>query len=284
MVAIDRVVTHGTFELDGGSWEVDNNIWLIGDNSNVVVFDAAHDAAPIVEAVGGRHVVAVVCTHGHNDHVTVAPELGKTLDAPVLLHPADEVLWRMTHPDKDFRSISDGETLSVGGTELRALHTPGHSPGSVCWYSHDLGVVFSGDTLFSGGPGATGRSYSDFPTILRSISERLGKLPGETVVHTGHGDSTTSATRSSTTRSGWPAATRGSSRAGATAKSGDDFRSAVTLAADSPPPPPCGGCAPATSPTAPNRPAPPRMWRHTATPGSPPNSCARRPVADRYIR
>ena len=88
VVDIDKVVTHGTFELDGGSWEVDNNIWLVGDNSNVVVFDAAHDAAPIVEAVGGRHVIAVVCTHGHNDHVTVAPELGETLDAPVLLHPA----------------------------------------------------------------------------------------------------------------------------------------------------------------------------------------------------
>ncbi|MDT5173977.1 MAG: hypothetical protein QOG37_1228 [Mycobacterium sp.] len=191
MVSIDRVVTHGTFELDGGSWEVDNNIWLFGDNSNVVVFDAAHDAKPIIEAVGGRNVVAVVCTHGHNDHVTVAPELGKELDAPVLLHPADEVLWRMTHPDKDFHAIGDGESVHVAGTELRALHTPGHSPGSVCWWALDLGVVFTGDTLFSGGPGATGRSYSDFPTILESISERLGKLPDETVVHTGHGDSTT---------------------------------------------------------------------------------------------
>jgi glyoxylase-like metal-dependent hydrolase (beta-lactamase superfamily II) len=188
---IDKIVTHGTFELDGGSWEVDNNIWLIGDNSNVVVFDAAHDAAPIIEAVGGRHVVAVVCTHGHNDHVTVAPQLGAELDAPVLLHPADDVLWRMTHPDKDFRAISDGDTLSVAGLNLRALHTPGHSPGSVCWYAPELGMVFSGDTLFSGGPGATGRSYSDFPTILQSISERLGTLPGDTVVHTGHGDSTT---------------------------------------------------------------------------------------------
>ncbi|OBG71892.1 Zn-dependent hydrolase [Mycobacterium sp. E2462] len=190
MVEIQRVVTHGTFELDGGSWEVDNNIWLIGDNSNVVVFDAAHTAEPIIEAVAGRHVVAVVCTHGHNDHVTVAPELGAALDAPVLLHPADEVLWRMTHEGKDFRAITDGETIDVGGTELLALHTPGHSPGSVCWYAPDLGVVFSGDTLFAGGPGATGRSYSDFPTILASISGRLGTLPGETVVHTGHGDST----------------------------------------------------------------------------------------------
>ena len=191
MARIDKIVTHGTFELDGGSWEVDNNIWLVGDNSNVVVFDAAHDAAPIIEAVAGRHVVAVVCTHGHNDHVTVAPELGKALDAPVLLHPGDDVLWRMTHPDKDFRAISDGDTLSVAGMQLQALHTPGHSPGSVCWYAPELGMVFSGDTLFSGGPGATGRSYSDFPTILQSISERLGTLPGETVVHTGHGDSTT---------------------------------------------------------------------------------------------
>ena len=188
---IQKVVTHGTFELDGGSWEVDNNIWIVGDGAEVVVFDAAHTAAPILDAVAGRKVLAVVCTHGHNDHVTVAPELGAAFDAPVLLHPGDEVLWRMTHPDKDFRTVSDGDTLRVAGAELRALHTPGHSPGSVCWYAPEVGVLFSGDTLFSGGPGATGRSYSDFPTILRSISERLGALPGDTVVHAGHGDSTT---------------------------------------------------------------------------------------------
>ena len=188
--AIQRVVTSGTFELDGGSWDVDNNIWIVGDHTNVVVFDAAHTAQPIIDAVAGRNVVAVVCTHGHNDHVTVAPELGEALDAPVLLHPADEVLWRMTHPDKDFRSIDDGLVLSAGDVEIRALHTPGHSPGSVCWYAPDLGAVVSGDTLFNGGPGATGRSFSDFPTILASISEKLGKLPADTVVYTGHGDST----------------------------------------------------------------------------------------------
>jgi glyoxylase-like metal-dependent hydrolase (beta-lactamase superfamily II) len=187
---IERIVTHGTFELDGGSWEVDNNIWLVGDDSDVVVFDAAHTAAPIVEAVGGRNVVAVVCTHGHNDHVTVAPELGATFDAPVLLHPADDMLWRMTHPDKGFRTVADDEVLSVAGLDLHALHTPGHSPGSVCWYAPELGAVFSGDTLFSGGPGATGRSFSDFPTILQSISGQLANLPGDTVVYTGHGDTT----------------------------------------------------------------------------------------------
>ncbi len=191
MAGIDRVVTHGTFELDGGSWEVDNNIWLVGGDDDVVVIDAAHDAGPIIDAVRGRNVVAVVCTHGHNDHVTVAPQLGDALDAPVLLHPADEVLWRMTHPGKEFRALQDGEVLNVAGTELRAIHTPGHSPGSTCLHAPELGAVFSGDTLFQGGPGATGRSYSDFPTILASISERLGKLPGDTVVYTGHGDTAT---------------------------------------------------------------------------------------------
>ncbi|WP_199255704.1 MBL fold metallo-hydrolase [Mycolicibacterium mengxianglii] len=187
---IERIVTSGTFELDGGSWDVDNNIWIVGDDTDVVVFDAAHTAAPIIDAVAGRNVVAVVCTHGHNDHITVAPELGAALDAPVLLHPADDMLWQMTHPDNDFRPVEDDLRLRAGGIELVALHTPGHSPGSVCWYAPDLGAVFSGDTLFQGGPGATGRSFSDFPTILDSIKDKLGALPADTVVYTGHGDTT----------------------------------------------------------------------------------------------
>ncbi|MDX1873597.1 MBL fold metallo-hydrolase [Mycolicibacterium sp. 120266] len=190
-MSVQRVVTSGTFSLDGGTWDVDNNIWLVGDDNEVIVFDAAHTAAPIVEAVGGRHVVAVICTHGHNDHITVAPELAATLDAPVFLHPADEMLWREIHPDTDFRSVEDGLVLSAGGIEVHALHTPGHSPGSVCWSAPALNAVISGDTLFHGGPGATGRSYSSFPTILESISTKLGTLPDETVVYTGHGDTTT---------------------------------------------------------------------------------------------
>jgi glyoxylase-like metal-dependent hydrolase (beta-lactamase superfamily II) len=82
----------------------------------------------------------------------------------------------------------------VGWVQLTARHTQGHSPGSVCFLAPDLGeggVLFSGDTLFQGGPGATGRSYSDFDTIVASITDRLLSLPPETVVHTGHGDSTT---------------------------------------------------------------------------------------------
>jgi glyoxylase-like metal-dependent hydrolase (beta-lactamase superfamily II) len=190
-VSVQRVVTSGTFSLDGGTWDVDNNIWLVGGDEEVIVFDAAHTAAPIIEAVGGRNVVAVICTHGHNDHITVAPELSATLDAPVFLHPADEMLWREIHPDKDFHRVEDGLVLTASGIELHALHTPGHSPGSMCWSAPALGVVVSGDTLFQGGPGATGRSYSSFTTILESISDRLGTLPDETVVYTGHGDTTT---------------------------------------------------------------------------------------------
>ena len=190
-MSIQRVVTHGTFELDGGSWDVDNNIWIVGDDSEVIVIDAAHDAAAIEEAVAGRHVAAVVCTHGHNDHITVAPQLGADLDAPVWLSPADTMLWEMTHGDTAFRPLQDGQVLTAGGIELHALATPGHSPGSTCLYAPALGAVFSGDTLFQGGPGATGRSFSDFPTILSSIKDKLGALPADTVVCTGHGDSTT---------------------------------------------------------------------------------------------
>ena len=191
MTGIQRVVTHGTFELDGGSWEVDNNVWIVGGDANVIVIDAAHDAQAIEDAVAGRNVVAVICTHGHNDHITVAPRLGADLDAPVLLNPADTMLWEMTHGDTEFRPLSDDQVLSAEGIELRAIATPGHSPGSTCLYAPALGAVFSGDTLFCGGPGATGRSFSDFPTILRSIKDELGALPADTVVYTGHGDSTT---------------------------------------------------------------------------------------------
>ncbi|MDV7197818.1 MBL fold metallo-hydrolase [Rhodococcus kroppenstedtii] len=193
---IDRVVTSGTFALDGGEWDVDNNIWLVGDDSEVVIVDAAHDADPIVDAVAGRTVVAVICTHGHNDHVTVAPELARRLDAPILLHPADDVLWERTHPGVGHRDLADGDSIAVAGTTVQVLHTPGHSPGSSCLYLPEAGELFSGDTLFSGGPGATGRSYSDFPTIIGSIRERLFALPPETTVRTGHGDGTTIGTES----------------------------------------------------------------------------------------
>ena len=186
-----HTVVHGTFSLDGGIWEVDNNVWVLGDDAECVVIDAPHDPQPISEIVGDRRLVGILCTHAHNDHVTAAPQLATEFGAPVRLHPDDEVLWRLTHPEASFEPLTDGERIEAAGTTIEVLHTPGHAPGAVCFYVPDLGAVFSGDTLFQGGPGATGRSYSDYDTLVHSIRTRLFPLPRNTVVHTGHGPDTT---------------------------------------------------------------------------------------------
>ena len=189
---LEHLVTSGTFSLDGQTFDVDNNVWLLGDDDEVLVIDAPHDADAIEAAVGDRTVVAIACTHAHDDHVRFAPELAERLSTDVLLHPDDRVLWDLVHsrhePDG---SLRDGQVLHVAGLRVGVLHTPGHAPGAVCFSVPELGVVFTGDTLFSGGPGATGRSHSDYPTILDSIRTRLFALPPETRVLTGHGDETT---------------------------------------------------------------------------------------------
>ncbi|GAA0953342.1 MBL fold metallo-hydrolase [Kribbella koreensis] len=188
---IERVITSGTFSLDGGTWDVDNNVWLVGDDEEVLVIDAAHSAAAIVEAVGDRRVVALVCTHGHNDHINAAVDFRDAVKAPIWLNPADRMLWDTVYDVAPDHDLADGTTFEVAGTTLRAIHTPGHSPGSTSLYAEALNAVFTGDTLFHGGPGATGRSYSDKPTILASIRTNLLTLPPDTTVHTGHGDTTT---------------------------------------------------------------------------------------------
>ena len=189
---VDHAVTSGTFSLDGETFDVDNNVWVVGDERECVVIDAPHSVPEILKVVDGRKVVAIVLTHAHDDHVRVAPELAERTGAPLLLHPAEEVLWELTHAGVPMPApLADGQEVTVGGVTLEVLHTPGHSPGAICLYAPALGCVFTGDTLFQGGPGATGRSYSDRPTIEQSIRDRLLSLPPATVVHTGHGDDTT---------------------------------------------------------------------------------------------
>lgn len=189
---VDHGVTSGTFSLDGQSFEVDNNVWVVGDDAECVVIDAPHDVEGILAVVGDRKVKAIVCTHAHDDHVRVAPALREATGAPILLHPDDRPLWELTHAEDLWDvDLVDGQQIVVGGTTLVVRHTPGHAPGAVCLHAPDLGCVFTGDTLFHGGPGATGRSYSDPELILDSIRARLFDLPDDTVVHTGHGEDTT---------------------------------------------------------------------------------------------
>jgi glyoxylase-like metal-dependent hydrolase (beta-lactamase superfamily II) len=188
---VEHLVTSGVFSLDGQDFDVDNNVWIVGDSSEVIVVDAAHEADKILEVVGDRTLVAVVCTHGHNDHINAVAEIVAATGAPVHLHSDDRMLWDVVNAGLEPRPLADGDIIAVAGTDLQVLHTPGHSPGGVCLYARDLGVVLSGDTLFHGGPGATGRSFSHFPTILDSIRHRLLSLPAQTRVLTGHGDETT---------------------------------------------------------------------------------------------
>lgn len=191
-VRVDHAVSSGTFSLDGETFDVDNNIWVVGDDTECVVIDAPHSVADILAVVGDRKVRAILLTHAHDDHCRVAPALREVVVAPIMLHPDDRDLWELTHTDRLWDiDLHHGFELSVAGTTLRAIHTPGHAPGAVCFYAPDLGCVFTGDTLFEGGPGATGRSFSDAAQLEESIRQRLFVLPDDTVVHTGHGADTT---------------------------------------------------------------------------------------------
>lgn len=193
---IDHEVTAGTFSLDGQTFEVENNVWVIGDDAECVVIDAPHDVDDILQVIDGRRVIAVLCSHGHDDHIRHAPELARATDTRALLHPEDLPVWRLTHAAAPDGSLRDNQVIPIAGVDLRVLHTPGHTPGSVCFYAEEFpgfsaGVVFTADTLFNGGPGATGRSFSDHDQIVDSIRSRLLTLPDATAVKTGHGPATT---------------------------------------------------------------------------------------------
>lgn len=195
---VEHLETSGTFSLDGGTWDVDNNVWIVGDGQECLIIDPAHDPDAVASAVGERQVRAILLTHGHDDHIRAVSRVAERVGAPVYLNPADLMLWEDVYPGTTpDEIIDDGQEFTIGRGEnqvtLRAIHTPGHSPGSTCFYVPDMngGVLFAGDTLFAGGPGATGRSYSDFHTIIASIRDKLFTLPGQTRVLPGHGEATT---------------------------------------------------------------------------------------------
>jgi glyoxylase-like metal-dependent hydrolase (beta-lactamase superfamily II) len=127
MVALDHLVTSGTFSLDGGTWGVDNNVWVLGDEAECVVIDAPHDADAILATVGPRRLTAVLCTHAHDDHIDAARSLADATGAPTWLHPADRELWDMTYPDwVPGRYLADGQKITVGRVDRsRPLTKPG---------------------------------------------------------------------------------------------------------------------------------------------------------------
>ena len=165
---------------------LENNVYLIEDTTSgdALLVDAADDPDAILEFVCDVPVIGVFTTHGHADHHGAVPAVPDALGAPFMLHPLDADIARK----RPTIAIEPGPWL-MGETRATTLHTPGHTPGSVCLSLP--GVVFTGDTLFPGGPGATRFEHSSFTSIIESLERKLFTLPNETVVFPGHGESTT---------------------------------------------------------------------------------------------
>ena len=168
------------------------NTWIIGDDEEVIVIDPGRDPAVVLDVVGDRELLAVICTHGHADQVAAAVGVAGRDEAPVGLHPRDRLLWRDAHPadDPDIE-MEDGGIFEVADTSLEVIHAPGHTGGSVCLYCEDLGVVFTGHALADSGPVPDGAEYPDFPGQLNAIGEQLLPLPPDTRVLPGQGQETT---------------------------------------------------------------------------------------------
>ena len=178
-----------------GSGAGEVNAWIVGDDEEVIVIDAGGDPAGVLGVVGDREVLAVICTHGHADHVAAAMEVAERDEAPVALHPNDRALWREAHPGEEPDiEMEDGGIFEVADVQLEVIHAPGHTFGSVCLYCGELGVVFSGHTMLAGGPAPHDGEFPAFADQLTAIGEHLLTLPPDTRVLPGHGQETTIAT------------------------------------------------------------------------------------------
>jgi glyoxylase-like metal-dependent hydrolase (beta-lactamase superfamily II) len=185
----------GTLHAKGTGWEihkvvvgpVDNNVFVLRctETGDAVLLDAANEHDRLLELCKALGVRQVLETHGHWDHIQAVPQLR---DAGYEVHVTAEDADRLPSYDQ---ILDDDVVIPVGRLRLRTIHTPGHTPGSICFDLEGTPILFSGDTLFPGGPGATKFPGGDFPTIIRSIESKLLTLPAETRVLPGHGDDTT---------------------------------------------------------------------------------------------
>jgi glyoxylase-like metal-dependent hydrolase (beta-lactamase superfamily II) len=170
----------------------DVNTWIVGDDEEAIVIDPGSDAAGVLDAVGDREVLAVICTHGHSDHVGAALAVAERDEAPVALHPKDRTPWREAHPGEEADiEMEDGGVFEVADVQLEVIHAPGHTAGSVCLYCEDLGAVFTGHVMLAEGPASQDGEFPDFSRQLNAIGESLLTLPPETRVLPGHGPETT---------------------------------------------------------------------------------------------
>jgi len=165
----------------------DNNVYVLSDpaSNQALVIDAANDADRILGELDGLSVSHILTTHWHPDHVQAVAAVRRATGALFTCHAGDAGMMPLS-PDVEAR---DGDRFRFGPYELVTLHTPGHTPGSLCFLLSDL--LFTGDTLFPGGPGNTSGPGGSFPTIIASIRDRLFSLPLETRVLPGHGKPTT---------------------------------------------------------------------------------------------
>ncbi|HEU5148960.1 MAG TPA: MBL fold metallo-hydrolase [Iamia sp.] len=166
---------------------MDNNVYVVRctETGDAVLLDAANEHERLLELCQALGVRRVLETHGHWDHIQAVPAL-RDAGYDVAVTEADAAML----PSYD-ATIDDEDVIEVGRLRLHAHHTPGHTPGSVCFTVEGTPLLFSGDTLFPGGPGNTSFEGGDFPTIMRSLEERLFTLPDDTLVLPGHGDTTT---------------------------------------------------------------------------------------------
>ena len=167
-----------------GPYETNAYIAVCLKTKESLVVDAPARASDIIKSLSGTKPRYILLTHDHYDHTGVMVSLRSRLKVPLAAHPLDSTQLK-TPPEIP---MEDGDKLQLGNFEIRVLHTPGHTPGSLCYRIGQY--LFVGDTIFPGGPGRT-ETPEDFQQILKSITEKIFRLPDDTILFPGHGDSTT---------------------------------------------------------------------------------------------